>query len=269
MITEKSEDNSNPDWRAFTPEEKNEKARTGRPTSLAKHDRGLATIISKTSRDASGQKLDDSAYSTFKRLRVWDARTQYFNGRDRNFILAFSQLDLLKDKLGLSDVLIERVAYMYRKAQERGLTRGRSISAIISAAIYVSCREIGVPRTLNDIAAASNVKRKEIARNCRLIIRELDLRVPMADPMKCIVKIANMANLSETITRQAMSMMQEVIKSRVSAGKKPMSLAATVLYLSSAKAGENRTQLDIARAAGITEVTIRNRIQELRNTGTK
>jgi transcription initiation factor TFIIB len=264
VITDKSEDISNPEWRAFTPEEKNNKSRTGKPTSLARHDRGLATIISKTDRDAGGRKFDDYTYTTFKRLRTWDARTQFFSSRDRNFAIAFSQLDVLKDKLGLPDVLVERVAYMYRKAQEKGLTRGRSISAIISAAVYVSCREAGIPRTLRDVAAAGNLKRKDLARHCRLIIRQLDLRVPVADPMKCIVKIANKANLSETITRQAMNMMIRIIRRGISAGKNPMSLAATVLYISSINAGENITQFDLANAAGITEVTIRNRVQELK-----
>ena len=42
--------------------------------------------------------------------------------------------------------------------------------------------------------------------------------------MKCIVKIANKANLSEKITRQAMNIMTEVIKRGISAGKNPMSL---------------------------------------------
>jgi transcription initiation factor TFIIB len=142
--------------------------------------------------------------------------------------------------------------------------RGRSISALVSGAVYVSCREIGIPRTLKDVAAAGNLKRKDLARQCRLIIRELDLRVPMADPMKCIVKIANKANLSETITRMAMNMMTQIIQRGISAGKNPMSLAATVLYISSIKVGVNITQLDIASAAGITEVTIRNRIHELK-----
>jgi transcription initiation factor TFIIB len=45
-----------------------------------------------------------------------------------------------------------------------------------------------------------------------------------------------------------------------------MSFAATVLYLSSLRAGGNITQLDIAKAAGVTEVTIRNRIKELNTT---
>jgi transcription initiation factor TFIIB len=91
----------------------------------------------------------------------------------------------------------------------------------------------------------------------------------MADPMKCIVKIANKVNLSETITRQAMILMAGVTKSKMSAGKNPVALAATVLYLSSLKAGQDTSQTEIANAAGITEVTIRNRIQELKNTRIK
>jgi transcription initiation factor TFIIB len=266
VITEKSEDIANPEWRAFTAEEQNEKVRTGAPTSLARHDRGLATIISKTGRDASGQKLDTAMHSTYKRLRTWDYRILHNSSIDRNLWQAFSQLNALKDKLGLSETIIEKTAYIYRKAEERGLIRGRTISGMVTAAIYIACREIETPRTLKEIATISNIKRKNIALCCRLLIRELDLKVPIADPMKCIVKIANKANLSEKITRQAMNIMTEVIKREISAGKNPMSFAATVLYISSFKNGENVRQSDIAKAAGITEVTLRNRIKELNST---
>jgi transcription initiation factor TFIIB len=266
VITEKSEDITNPEWRAFTAEEQNEKVRTGAPTSLAKHDRGLATIISKTGRDASGQKLDTAMYSTYKRLRTWDNRILHNSSVNRNLFQAFSQLYALKDKLGLSDTIIEKTAYIYRKAEERGLVRGRTISGMVTAAIYIACREIGTPRTLKEIAVISNTKRKNIALCCRLLIRELDIKVPIADPMKCIVKIANKAKLSEKITRLAMNMMTQIIQRGISAGKNPMSFAATVLYISSFKAGENITQLDIANAAGVTEVTLRNRIKELNST---
>ena len=156
---------------------------------------------------------------------------------------------------------------MYRKAQERGLTRGESISAILSAAVYVSCREIGIPRTLRDVAAASNLKRKDIA-SCRLIICEADLRVPMADPMKCIVKIANKANLSETITRIAMNMMTQIIQRNICWKKSDEFCNNNALYFILQGWGKYNAT-DIARAAGITEVTIRNRIHELKNTGTK
>jgi transcription initiation factor TFIIB len=266
VITERCEDIANPEWRAFTAEEKNEKVRTGAPTSLAKYDRGLATIISKTGRDASGQKLDTAMYSTYKRLRTWDNRILHNSSADKNLFRAFSQLHSLKDKLGLSDTIIEKTAYIYRKAEERELVRGRSISAMVTAAIYIACRELGTPRTLKEIVAISNTKRKNPTQCCRLLISEFDIKVPMADPMKCIAKIANKANLSEKTTRQAMNMMTRIIQRGISAGKNPMSIAATVLYISSFKAGENITQLHIANAAGITEVTIRNRIRELNST---
>jgi transcription initiation factor TFIIB len=55
--------------------------------------------------------------------RKWDVRTQA--DANRNLRAAFSQLDILKDKLGLPDAIIERTAYIYRKAHERGLERGR------------------------------------------------------------------------------------------------------------------------------------------------
>jgi transcription initiation factor TFIIB len=82
--------------------------------------------------------------------------------------------------------------------------------------------------------------------------------------MKCITKIANKSNLSERTVRQAARMMTKVIEKEITAGKHPMSLAATVLYISSIRSGENVTQAAIADAAGLTEVTLRNRIKDLK-----
>jgi transcription initiation factor TFIIB len=263
IITEKIEDSAHQEWRAFTPEEIESKARTGAPTSLARHDRGLATIISMTDRDASGHKLDESTHTTFKRLRTWDFRTQRHSSSDRSLWIAFSQLDVLRDKIGLSNAIIEKTAYIYRKAVEKQLTRGRTISGVLAAALYIACREMGTPRTLKDISANSNIKRKDIAKNCRLLIRELDIKVPIVDPMKCIATVANTAEISEKTKREAIKMMSELVKREVPAGKHPMSLAATILYVACRKTGEYRTQVDIAKAARVTEVTIRNRFKDL------
>ena len=64
------------EWRAFTADEVNDRSRTGMPTSLARHDKGLATIIGRTNKDASGQALDAAMRTTMERLRTWDYRTQ-------------------------------------------------------------------------------------------------------------------------------------------------------------------------------------------------
>lgn len=263
MVEAVSENRS--EWRAFKTEEANQRSRTGTPTSLARHDMGLATIIGRTDKDASGRGLDASMRSTMERLRTWDSRIQVYSPAERNLRQAFGMLERVKDKLGLSATIIEKTAYIYRKAQERGLVRGRTIRSVMAAAIYITCREMAMSRTLNDVAFLNNIKRKELARTIRLLILELDIKIPILDPIKCVVRVANKVNLSEKTKRQAMDIMHNVTKSGISAGKDPMGLAGSVLYLSSKNSGENITQMDIAEAAGVTEVTIRNRFKDLRN----
>jgi transcription initiation factor TFIIB len=268
VIMDKTQDTTNPEWRAFTVEEQNSKARTGAPTSLAVHDMGLSTIIGRTNRDASGQILDASMRSTIERLRTWDARIMVHNSEDRNLRQAFQQLNTLKDKLGLSDAIVEKTAYIYRKACERQLARGKTIAGVLTAAMYIACRDMGIPRTLKEISTISNIKRKDIARNYRMLVFELDIIIPIVDPMNCIIRIANRVKLSDKTKRKAIRIMNNIAKEEIilSAGKNPMGFAASILYLASiiTKDDDKITQMELAEAAGVTEVTIRNICKSLR-----
>ena len=264
VISDNALDIARSEWYATGDEEINDKLRAGIHTSLARFDMGLSTIIGRTDRDASGNILDAAMRSRMQRLRTWDIRSQAQSSAAKNRKQAFTQLSILKDKLNLSDTVIEKTAYIYRKAQERLLIRGRTISGMLAAAIYIACREMGTPRTLNDIATVNNMKRKELARNYRLLYFELDLRIPIIDPMKCIVKVANKAILSERTKRQAADIMSKAIRREIPAGRDPMGLAASVLYLSSLSNDEKITQAHLAKAAGVTEVTLRKGAKDLR-----
>jgi transcription initiation factor TFIIB len=264
VISEKDIDLANPERRAFTTEETNQRTRTGAPSSLSRHDRGLATLIGKPTRDAAGQKLDANARLTYKRLKTWDDRAQLHSSTDRNLWRAFSELGMLRDKLRLSDPLLEEIAYLYRKVEERGLIRGRTICGMLVACVYVACRRSGHPRTLKEVSAKSNIMRKDIAKNSRLVMEELAITSSVVDPMKCIVRVASAAQLGERTTRHAFKMMSELLRKKtLTAGKDPLGLAASILYLASKETGEIKTQLDMAKASGVTEVTIRNRIRAL------
>lgn len=255
---------SGPEWRSFSKEEGENRTRTGTPTSLAMHDMGLATIIGQADKDATGKPLSSTMRSTIERLRTWDSRSQVHEPVDRNFRQAFSELDRLKDKLAVGDAVIEKAAYIYRKALEKGLVRGRSISALIASALYAACRDTQTPRTLKDIGNASNIKRKDIARCYRLLLRELSLKMPVVDPIKCVARIASKAELSEKTKREAVRILKTAEENKISAGKDPMGLAAAALYVACVTNGENKTQRDVAEAAGVTEVTIRNRYKGLK-----
>jgi len=190
VISETLQD-AGPEWRSFSKEGGADPTRTGAPTTLAMHDRGLATIINPMNRDSSGKPLTSAMKSTIERLRTWDSRSKVNASSDKNLRQALSQLSTLKDKLSLSDSVIEKASYIYRKALEKGLVRGRSISALIAAALYAACRDTETPRTLKDVADAGNIKKKDISRCYRILHKELDLKMPVVNPIQCIARIAS------------------------------------------------------------------------------
>jgi transcription initiation factor TFIIB len=255
------------EWRSFDIEEDKNRARVGVPTSLAFHDMGLSTTIGKEVTDASGNLIDAATRMRMGRLRMWNSRSQSHSPTERNLQQAFTMLSRLKDRLGLPNHVTEKAAYTYRKAQERGLIRGDTIGSVLAASIYVAARQSGVLRTLDDISESSNVKPKQAARSYRRIISELDIKVPLIDPAKYIVKVANNLNFDEKIKRKALELMEQAQKKNILVGKDPISMAASILYLVNLAEGQQnlpRTQAEIAKAAGVTEVTLRNRSKELR-----
>jgi transcription initiation factor TFIIB len=252
------------EWHSFDIAEHENRARTGTPTSLAFHDMGLSTVIGKEATDATGNVIDTGTRMRMGRLRMWNNRSQIQSSTERSLQKAFSILSRLKDRLGLPNHVTEKAAYTYRKAQERRLVRGDTIDSVLAASIYVALRQSGVPRTLDEISEISNVKSKHAARSYRRIITELDIKAPMIDPSKYIMKVANNLGFDEKIKRKALELMEKAQRKNILGGKDPVSMATSILYLVNIAEGHHKTQSEIAKAAGTTEVTVRNRSKELR-----
>jgi transcription initiation factor TFIIB len=253
-----------PEWRAFTQEEKASRSRVGVPTSYSVHDKGLSTAISQVDRDAFGRKLPLSTRLQMWRLRKWQIRSRVHSSIDRNLAQAMAELDRLSDKVFIPQPIKEKAAVTYRKALDKGLVRGRSIAAIAAAALYAACRGSGTPRTLREIAEASLVDKKDVARCYRLLLRELDVHMPIADPLTYVSKIAERTGISGKTQGLAIQILRIARKKRAAAGKDPMGLAAAALYIACLQNNEKKTQKDIAEAAGVTEVTVRNRYKTLK-----
>ncbi|HXG07869.1 MAG TPA: transcription initiation factor IIB [Nitrososphaera sp.] len=193
--------------------------------------------------------------STFDRLRAWDFRIK--GQEERRLRRAFVELDRLRSSLGLSDAIVEKAAYIYRRAQERGLVLGRIMRAVLGAAIYIVQRDTGLSGTVDDVIAATNTKEKDLTRSCRMLLCELDLKVPLVDPVKCVSRVVGRARISERTKRKAIAILSDVIKKGLATGKDPMGLAASVLYIACTSSCEPKSQATIASAAGISEVTLR------------
>jgi transcription initiation factor TFIIB len=253
-----------PEWRAFTPEEKTSRSRVGMPTSYSIHDKGLSTQISQVDRDAFGRKLPLSTRLQMWRLRKWQIRSRVHSSTDRNLAQAMAELERLSGKVNISPPIKEKAAVIYRKALDKTLVRGRSINAIAAAALYAACRKSGSPKTLREIAEASLVDKKDVARCYRLLLKELDFHMPISDALTYVSKIAEKNGISGKTQGAAITILAEARRKRFSAGKDPMGMAAAALYIACLLNNEKITQKDIAEAAGVTEVTVRNRYKALK-----
>jgi len=263
LVIQDVEMDEGPEWRAFTPEEKEEKTRVGMPTSYSVHDKGLSTVIDRIDRDAFGRKLPLSTRFQMHRLRRWQVRSRAYSSIDRNLAQAMTELGRLSDKVSTSDSVKEEASVIYRKALDEGIIRGRSIAAIAAASLYAACRITGTPRSLKEIADKSLVKKKDVARCYRLLLRELDMQMPNPSYLKYLTKISEMVGISGRVQADADKILKGAKENRILSGKDYRGLPAAALYIASVINNEKVTQKDLADAAGVTEVTVRNRKNDL------
>ena len=183
--------------------------RTGPGTSLTMFDKGLSTVIG-SDKDSSGTQLSRKTKFEFNRLRTWDQRSK--SRKTVNLSKAFTLLHAMKTKLAIPDNVVETAAYIYRKAVQAKLTRGRTMKSLISASLYAACRENNIPRTIDEIAQVGNVERKIISRDLRTLIKKLDLNLNQYNIAAFITKISNNLNLKETTKRNAFDILSQCEK---------------------------------------------------------
>jgi len=256
---------SGPEWRAFSSEEANKKARVGAPTTLTLHDKGLSTMIGWRNKDAFGKNITPKMKAEVYRLRKWHVRTRTNKSIDRNLAYAMNELDRFSSQLNLSKDLKESAAHIYRKMVLKNLIRGRSIEAMLIASIYAACRINCIPKTIDDFIEFASVDKKKIARCYRLILSELKISIKVSSPINFIPRFCAELNLSGSTQNRAAEILKLAKKFRITAGKAPTGLAGAALYVAAIQKGERRTQREISIAAGVTEATIRNRYKELIN----
>ncbi len=247
------------EWREFDSDDVEGKRRAGAPISLARHDKGISTEIGMGFSDIF--KLPPALRPKFLRLKKWQQRISTVT--ERNLKYALAELKRYTSQLNLPPAIEETAAMIYRKAVAKELVRGRSMEAVVAAALYAACREHRTPRTLDEIAEVAGIPRREIGRTYRFLARQLGIRILPTDPADYIPRFAAQLKLSGKTVTKALEILKQAKKLELTSGRGPTGVAAAVLYIAAQLTGEKRTQREVAEVAGVTEVTIRNRYKEL------
>src|SRR3989338_2860334 len=256
IVEEKIVDTGQESGGQFDKSEK--RGRGGAPISIQKYDKGLTTNVGEIS---DIYKLEAGQTRKFLRLKKWQERVS--TSIERNLRLAMAELRRVASFLNLPSVIRDEASRVYNYVLQRGLVRGRSMESVIAACIYAACRSYNIPRTLDEIADASDVERKEIGRTYRFIVRKLKIKVRPSSPKDYISRFSSILHLSPRTQNEALRILKKADISELTSGRGPAGIAAAALYVAALLNDEKKTQREVADVAGITEVTIRNRYKEL------
>ena len=262
VIDEKLAD-PRPEWRAFDDEQREKRTRVGAPITYTIHDKGLSTSIDWRDISSSSRNGSVSQRINAFQLRKWQSRVRVSDATERNLAVALSELSKLSSSLNLPKNILETASVIYRKAIKRRLVRGRSIQNVAAAAIYMGCRQCGVPRTLDEIANATHLNKKDIGRSYRFMVKELDTFVPPSISNQYAARFSNKLVVSGKAEATAIKILQLAKNSKLTSGRGPTGIAAAATYIAAVLTNERKTQREIAEVANVTEVTIRNRYKEL------
>lgn len=263
LVLEEAMIDQGPEWRAFDSEQGEKRTRTGAPSTLTIHDKGLSTEIGWKNKDPYGKSIPTRNRAQLYRLRKWQRRIRVSNATERNLAFALAELDRIASSMALPRNVRETAAMIYRRAVAKNLIRGRSIEGVVAAALYGSCRQCNVPRTLDEIAGKSRIGRKEIGRTYRFMTRELKLKLLPTRPQDYIPRFCSELKLKGEVQSRSNEILKEATERELTSGRGPTGVAAAAIYIASVQVGERRTQREVAEVAGVTEVTIRNRYKEL------
>tara|TARA_R110000751_G_scaffold93154_1_gene181958 strand:+ start:3034 stop:3972 length:939 start_codon:yes stop_codon:yes gene_type:complete len=253
-----------PDWNNYEGNSAAENGdRAGMPSTNLLHDKGLTTDMGWKNSDYAGAGLGANNSKLFRRLRRQHQRTRVSSSTERNLAVALGELQRLAAQMSLPKDVREESAFIYRKAVEKKLVRGRSIEGVVAASLYAACRMRKIPRTLDEVGKFSRTGRKEIGRTFRAIAKELKISVQPSSPADYIPRFCSILDLPQEVQSKALYLLDEAEKADLTAGRGPTGIAAAAVYLASKMKGYEKTQREISDAAGVTEVTIRNRYKEM------
>lgn len=246
----------------FSKEDYLTKTRNGPPAKISISDMAKSSTISKSNIDASGNRLLSKNIGYFSRMRFWDSRTKS-NRKERNLMRAFVLLDAFASKLNMPENAKEHAAYIYRKAVEKNIIRGNSINSMMAASVLAACKQLGIPRSIDDVSNVSYINKKSLSKTYRRLIKNLELKVVSLD-IDYVSKVANSLSVSEKTSRLANKIIDDAKKENMHLGRNPIGISAASVYLSAINYNEHVPYARISRKTNISTVTLRKLSRLLR-----
>jgi transcription initiation factor TFIIB len=262
LVVEERRIDHGAEWRSFD-DDTESKSRVGAPRTTTRHDRGLSTTIG-YKRDGGDSQFSAAKQRRLHRQRREHSRAQFDSKQERNEMYGLAEIRRLHGALDIPKSMWERACELFRAAQRKGLFVGRSLDAFTAGALYAVCRCAGLPRQIEAFEEHARCPLQKIRNAYQVLNLELNLEAQFRTPSDFIPKLASEEELAPE-ARQLARRLVDTVESKGITGGRPSGLAAACVYIASQVADpEPVTQQALAKAAYVSDNTVRSRRDDIR-----
>ncbi|KAK7204035.1 general RNA polymerase II transcription factor, TFIIB subunit [Myxozyma melibiosi] len=193
--------------------------------------------------------------------------------RDTALQAAYSKISQMCERYSLPRIVQDTAKDIFKKVEDHRKLKGKSQESIEAAAIFIACRQSGVPRAFKEICLLTNVPKKEIGRVFKVIDSillesgsSLNAQVGATDQEYQAVgtnaedlmnRFCSHLGLTTQVASGAQYIARQAAKEGILAGRSPISIAAATIYMAAGLFGEARSAAKIAERAGVSDGTIK------------
>ncbi|XP_062102377.1 plant-specific TFIIB-related protein 1 [Humulus lupulus] len=215
--------------------------------SFSGHLAELERTLESTSSSSSSQSTSSSSTVVVDNLR------------------AYMQIVDVASILGLDYDISDHAFQLFRDCCSATCLRNRSVEALATAALVQAIREAQEPRTLQEISIAANVPQKEIGKYIKILGEALQLSQPINSNSISVhmPRFCTLLQLNKSAQELATHIGEVVINKCFCTRRNPISISAAAIYLACQLEDKRKTQAEICKVTGLTEVTLRKVYKEL------
>ena len=189
-------------------------------------------------------------------------KSMKMNRKDEKLVDALILMNRIAAQLELPEEVKETAGKILHKVIKGSTIRQRMILAYVIAAILTAAKMHGIPRRAKEILPMFGVPEEDYWKALAKIQFTLGSVQPL-DPRAFLQRIITNLGLSQKVYTLASRIIDVMKRRGYTEGKDPAGIAAAAVYVASIIVNEKKTQKDIAKAARVTEVTIRNRYRDI------
>ena len=188
--------------------------------------------------------------------------SQIANRVDHSGVAAIRVTKACCAKLGLPSTMRERAIVLFNKF--RAELRGRNVSVMSAAVLYMACREHSITRSMAEICRVMDADLKATRRAYANLHKSHEIPLPIPTPAGFATRLASDLGLPEKTARKALNILKRLNDSGQTAGRHPGMLAAYAVYVAANDDGIDMNPANVAKMSEVTPEGLRGLIKILK-----